>query len=89
MSKKVANRILRAMLHLLLEVKYSSLEMTLLLRNAFYCLFLRLKTEQDQVLPSDIISLAKFGSNLGYEYGPIIILATFFETPCKWSCIQM
>ena len=62
MSKKVANKILRAMLHPLLEVNYSSLEMTLL-RNVFNCLFLA-KTEQDQALPSDIISLAKFGSQV-------------------------
>ena len=67
-------------LHLLLEVNYTSLELISLLQNVFYCLLLT-KTEQGQALPSDIISLAKFGSNLGYDYGPIIILATILRHP--------
>ena len=74
--KKVANRILGALLHFPLEANYTGHEMTLL-RNVFFWSFLT-NTKQDKSLRGDIHAKNSPKAPIfGYDFGPIIMSATF------------
>ena len=66
-------------MHFPLEANYIGLEMIemTLLRNVFFWSFLT-KTKQDKLLPSGIhAKISPKAPILGYDFGPIIMLATF------------